>query len=115
MNARTPPPRGLRWTDAPSGRLIATALAVVSLVVSLYVGYRYVGLIDCLQSRDTADQTRTAAIAAATDAERIAQANLIATAGTPEAAGAREAVLRAYAHTDKVRAANPAPKVVPCS
>lgn len=106
-----PAPRGFRWADAPAGRAIVTALAVLSLILSLYVGYRYVGLIDCLQTRDTQDQERTAAIARATDAERVAQLRAV---GDPTAAN-REAWLVALRGTDKVRALHPAPDVVPCS
>lgn len=106
-----PAPRGFRWADAPAGRAIVTALAVLSLVLSLYVGYRYVGLINCLQARDTQDQQRTRAIAIATDAERVAQLRAV---GDPTD-GNREMWLSALRETDRVRAAHPAPDVVPCS
>lgn len=112
MNAyRQPAPRGFRWADAPAGRAIVIVLAAVSLLLSLYVGYRYVGLIDCLNARDTADQRRTSAVARATDAERVAQRAAIDT--TDETA--RLAWLAAIDETDRVRAAYPAPAVVPCT
>lgn len=112
MNAyRQPAPRGFRWADAPVGRAAVTVLAVLSILLSLYVGYRYVGLIDCLNDRDLADQRRTSAVANVTDAERVAQRTAIAT--TDEAA--RLAWLAAIDETDRVRAAYPAPSVVPCT
>lgn len=113
MNARTPPPPGLRWAATWPARAVSQLLAVIALVVSLYVGYRYVGLVDCLQARDVADQRRTAAIAAATDVERAADLTLIR--GGADPAALRAAAIAAREHTDDVRAANPAPPVVPCS
>ncbi len=106
------PPRGLKWTISSFGRMLSLTLAVASLVVSAYVGYRYVGLVDCLRERDTADQRRTAAIAAATDLERRADLDLIRLPATAEL---RAAAVAAREHTDAVRAANPAPEVRPCS
>lgn len=100
-------PRGLRWADAPTGRIIALALAVISLSLSLYVGYKYVGLINCLKTHATADARRTRAIADATDLERAADRRLLLGAG--DLAALRRASLDARAHTDVVRAANPAP------
>lgn len=114
MSPNTPPPRGLAWTLSPFSRLVQIALAVTALVVSMYVGYRYVGLVDCLSHRDAADQTRTAAIAAATDAERAADLALLRGAGTPDAPRLRDAATTAREHTDDVRRAHPAPRVEPC-
>lgn len=110
MNARTPPPRGLRWLEAWPTRAVVLSLAVVALLMSIYVGYRYVRLVDCLAARDAADQRRTAAVAAATDVERAADLALIRGGGQD----ARAAAIAARVHTDAVRAAHPAPPVHPC-
>lgn len=117
---REPAPRGFRWADSPVGRSIVTVLAVVSLALSLYVGYRYVELIDCLQSHAAADAVRTRAIAEATDLERMADRDLLEGPDGPSAKGRTGAQLRrdaldARAHTDRVRAANPAPDGVSAS
>lgn len=92
---------------------VAFVLAVVSLAVSGYVGYRYVGLVDCLSGRDLADQRRTAAIAAATDQERRADLALIRGEGEP--AKLRADALAAREHTDEVRRTHPAPPVTACT
>lgn len=109
-----PAPRGFRWADQPIGRAIVTVFAIVSLTLSLYVGYRYVGLIDCLRDRAVADGVRTKQIADATDVERRADLALLQGSGTPGDGGpSREELLAAAVaarqHTDRVRAANPAP------
>lgn len=88
--------------------LVALFLAVTSMVVSGYVGYRYVGLVDCLRAASLADQRRTAAIADATDEERAADLALL------RGEGSRDAAARAREHTDEVRRAYPAPPVKPC-
>lgn len=85
-------------------------MALVSLLVALYVSYRQYDLVNCLAERDAADRTRTSAIAAATDAERIADLRLLRD-GTPEA---RAAAISARDNTDKVRAAHPAPNTERC-
>lgn len=108
-----PAPRGFRWADAPIGRVIVLVLAVISLALSLYVGYRYVGLIDCLQAQASADARRTSAIAEATDRERAADLALLMGDGDP--AELRRLDVEARKHTDAVRAANPAPAAVPCT
>lgn len=107
------PPRGLKWTISPYGRALTVMIAVASLVVSMYVGYRYVGLVDCLRDSSLADKQRTAAISAATDAERAADLALIEGAGG-QAERLRNASVAARKNTDRVRAANPAPEVRPC-
>lgn len=109
---RQPAPRGFRWADQPVGRAIVTVLAIVSLVLSLYVGYRYVGLIDCLRERAVADGVRTKAISDATDIERRADLALLSSPGRPGNVSRAEllaAAIDARQHTDRVRAANPAP------
>lgn len=112
MNAKTPPPRGLRWTDAPAGRAIVTVLALVTLVLTLYLGFRYQRLVDCLRDNAAADARRTAALAVATDAERIADRQLLI--GGADPIELRKASLEARRVTDEVRASNP-PRSVSCS
>lgn len=101
-------PRGFRWADAPLGRAAVVVLSVIALSLSIFVGYRYVGLIDCLRARDAADAKRTEAIAVATDVERAADRALLT--GGPNPSALRRAALDARAHTDTVRAANPPPR-----
>ena len=108
------PPRGFRWLDSFVTRLAVFALVLVSIGLTLYVGYRYVALTDCLQRNDAADSRRTSAIATATNGERTAQRILIAADTPAEAAEARYDVLKAYDATDRVRAANP-PNTRPCN
>lgn len=108
-----PAPRGFRWADQPIGRAIMVIMAIISLGLSLFVGYQYVGLIDCLKDQARADAVRTKAIADATDRERAADLALIA---GPRPNGSDAGELRAESvaarkHTDEVRAANPAPPV----
>lgn len=118
MRPADPPPRGFGWTVAPFGRLLSFALAVVALFVSMYVGYRYIGLVDCLSDRDLADQRRTSAIAAATDAERridLALLRVSARAGTlAERERLRAQAVAARENTDRVRREYPAPVVKSC-
>lgn len=106
------PPRGLEWTLAPFGRILALSLAIVSLIVSLYVGYRYTGLVDCLRDQTLSAQQRTSALAAATDAER--EADLALLKGGLDLIELQRASIAARQNTDKVRAAYPAPPVKPC-
>jgi len=113
-----PAPRGFRWADQPIGRAIVTVFAIVSLALSLYVGYRYVGLIDCLRDRAVADGVRTKAIADATDLERRADLALLSSPGRPEGRSRAELLAEAISarqHTDRVRAANPAPAAAEAS
>lgn len=112
MSPNTPAPPGLRWLAGSFGRVLVALLAVASLVTSMYVGYRYTGLVNCLQERDLADQRRTAAIAAATDRER--QADLALIRGQGDNAELRRAALTAREATDRTRAEHPAPAVQPC-
>ena len=108
---RLPAPRGFRWADAPIGRAIVTVLAVLSLFLAMLVGYRYVGLIDCLRDRATADEVRTKAISDATDLERAADLSVLAgpVPGGPTGPQLREAAVQARRHTDLIRRQNPAP------
>lgn len=94
--------------------VVAFSLAVVSMFVSGYVGYRYVRLVDCLAGQALSDQQRTAAIAAATDDERRADLDLLRGAGTPDVVQLRAAAIAAREHTDQVRREHPAPSVKSC-
>lgn len=116
MRPSDPPPRGLGWTIAPFGRVLSFILAVVALMVSMYVGWRYIGLVDCLSDRDLADQRRTAAIARATDAERRADLDLIrgGSLAPAERERLRALAVAARENTDRVRAEHPAPVVQSC-
>lgn len=116
MRPSDAPPRGLGWTIAPFGRLLSFTLAVVALCVSMYVGYRYVGLVDCLRERNADNQKRTAAIAAATDSERRADLALLRSSpDARERERLRALAVAAREHTDDVRAAHPAPETEPCT
>jgi len=110
VNARTPAPPGLKWLGGPVGRVIAMSLAIVALGLSIYVGYRYNTLVDCLKGNDATDSTRTKAIAAATDAERVAETAWLQVddddASTTRTA-AKQEMLRTRAEVDRVRKANP--------
>lgn len=112
MNVRTPAPPGLRWAASPTGRAIATVLAVLSLIVSLYVGYRYLGLVDCLRMAAAADSERTHALAPVTDAERAAERELLKPGGPHKAE--LDEVVRAREAVDEVRRRYPAPEPSAC-
>lgn len=87
---------------------VAFVMAVISFMVSAYIGYRYIGLVHCLAEQALADQKRTSAISKATDAERQAERALLSGTGT------RELTLKARQHTDEVRARHPAPPARSC-
>lgn len=89
---------------------IALGMAVLSLLVAFYVAYRQYDLVNCLADRDAQVRTRTNAIAAATDAERIADLALL----RDDNPDTRAAAIAARGATDKVRAQNPAPSVERC-
>lgn len=90
-------------------------LAAAALLVSLYVGYRYTELVDCLNEQSLADQRRTSAIASATDQERKADLALIRGAETVQQQETlRRTAVLARENTDRVRATYPAPPVTPC-
>lgn len=110
MTVDTPPPRWLSWLDSSFIRGMTTVIAAFTLALSLYGGYRYTQLTECLNKQDISDQRRTAAIAGATDAERAADLRLLK---APSDEARREA-LAAREYTDKIRAAHPAPAVEPC-
>jgi len=105
MTLPNSPPHGFRWIVGTAGRILGQVLALASLAMSLYFGYRYVGLTTCLQESALADQRRTSVIAAATDVERAADLHLLRVGG----ASAREAAIEAREATDRARAQYPAP------
>lgn len=107
------PPHGLEWTLRPVGRILALALALVSLLVSVYVGWRYVELVECLTAQDLADQRRTSAIAAATDVQNAADYALLKATGD-DAVRLRQDAIVAREYVSRIRAANPAPPVQSC-
>lgn len=106
------PPRGFGWTIAPFGRVLAISIALVSLLLSIYVGWRQVELTECLKAQADEAQRRTAAIASATDLERQADLALIKGGANPGDLRAR--AIAARENTDAVRLAHPAPPVKPC-
>lgn len=110
------PPRWLRWADTSGTRAVATIAALVAMGGSGLLFFRLQDVVDCLAAQQRADAQRTAVIAAATDAERRADAALVAgpTPGGPDTAELRRLDIEARDHTDQVRAANPAPAVTSC-
>jgi hypothetical protein len=90
--------------------LTNAVLAIAALLTSIYVGYRYVDLIGCLAEQGAASARRTASVAAATDAERVAELRMLQN----PSAETRAATITAYEVTAKIRAANPAPSAQSC-
>lgn len=99
------PPRGLRWTATAAARGITTLLALATLAMAIFLGVRQQLYISCVGDQQRADAARTAAISAATDAERAADQRLLADPDAERVAAA----LAARQHTDRVRAEHPAP------
>lgn len=115
MSSQSAPPRGLGWTDNPTGRGIVTLLSIFTLLLTLFVGYQYVELVDCLNDHAIAAAVRTKKLSDATDAERTADRLLLAGAPTREdREQLRLNALRARENTDAVRRANPPPPEEPC-
>jgi hypothetical protein len=110
------PPRSLRWFDTDSAKAVTTLLAIVALIVSGWLFFRLQRYVDCVAEQQAADSRRTAAIARATDAERSADAALVAgqQPGGPSPAELRQLDIIARTNTDKVRAANPPPSLREC-
>ena len=110
------PPKWLRWANTSGARATTTVIAIVALLVSGYLFYRLNELVTCIAERQRADAARTAVIAEATDAERRADAALVAgpQPGGPSGAELRRRDVEARRHTDEVRAANPPTSVNPC-
>lgn len=114
MTVDTPAPRWLRWADTSAARAATTMLAIVAIISAILLGVRQQEYISCVANQQQADSVRTAAIAKATDVERIAQRKLIAATPSSNHEALRQAVLRAYDQTDAARAANPAPPPATC-
>lgn len=111
MSPSTPAPRGLAWLGGTAGTVLAYAVAIGSIVLSIFVLNLYQDFADCTAQAQRADGARTAILAPYTDAERAADRRLLL---GPEATGQsgaalREASLRAREETDRARAANPPP------
>ena len=90
-------------------RAATTFIALVALLVSGILGARLILFTQCVADQQTADARRTAVISAATDAERRADAALVAgpRPGGPSVSELRRLDVEARQHTDDVRAANP--------
>lgn len=103
------PPRWLRWANTSGARATTTVIAMLALFVSGYLFYRLNELVTCIADQQAADQRRTSIIAEATDAERRADAALVAgpMPGGPDGRELRRLDVEARRHTDTVRAANP--------
>jgi len=110
------PPRWLRWANTSGARATTTVIAMIALLVSGYLFFRLNELVTCIAAQQRADAMRTSLIAAATDAERRADAALVAgpQPGGPDGRELRRLDVAAREHTDAVRAANPPPQVDPC-
>lgn len=91
--------------SSKAARVAVNVLAGVVLVTQLYLLYRFEAYVDCVADSATVSAERGRAIAVATDGERAAERDLLA---TPSAAG-RERALQARGEVDRVRAANPPP------
>jgi len=110
------PPKWLAWAGTPTARAATTAIALLALIVSGVLGARLIAFTQCVAEQQAADAKRTAVIAAATDAERRADAALVAgpRPGGPDGATLRRLDVEARRHTDEVRAANPPLPLDPC-
>lgn len=110
------PPRWLAWAGTPSMRAATTLIALVALLVSGVLFWQQQVLTQCLADQQRADAVRTAVIAKATDAERRADAALVAgpVPGGPSGTELRRLDVAARQHTDDVRAANPPLPLNPC-
>ena len=103
------PPRWLRWANTSSARATTTVIALVALLVSGYLFFRLNELVTCIAAQQRADAVRTAVIADATDAERRADAALVAgpQPGGPSGRELRRLDVEARQRTDAIRAAHP--------
>jgi len=110
------PPRYLRWANTSGARATTTIVAMIALFVSGFLFFRLQQYVDCIAEQQRADAKRTAAISVATDAERRADAALVAgpQPGGPSGPELRRQDVEARQHTDAVRAANPPPNLKPC-
>lgn len=110
------PPRWLRWANTSGARATTTVIAIVALLMSGMLLLRLQRYVDCVADQQNADAVRTAAISAATDLERRADAALVRgpLAGGPDKEELRRLDVEAREHTDRVRAANPPPPPRQC-
>jgi hypothetical protein len=110
------PPRWLSWANTSGARATTTIVAVVALILSGLLGVRQQSYINCVAEQQQADAERTRAIASATDAERAADAALVAGAqpGGPTLVELRAADVAARQVTDRVREQNPPPRLKRC-
>lgn len=110
------PPHWLAWAGTPSMRAITTFVAMIALLISGILGARLIMFTNCLAEQQAADARRTAVIATATDAERRADAALVAgpRPGGPSGSELRRQDVEARQHTDEVRSANPPLPLNPC-
>lgn len=110
------PPRWLAWAGTPTMRAATTLVAMFALLVSAILFYELQSFTQCVADQQRADAARTAVIAKATDAERRADAALVAgpQPGGPDGTTLRRQDVAARQYTDAVRAANPPLPLDPC-
>lgn len=110
------PPRWLAWAGTPTMRAVTTLVSMIALLVSAILFYQLQSFTKCLADQQGADAGRTAIIARATDAERRADAALVAgpQPGGPDGKTLRQQDVAAREYTDAVRAANPPLPLDPC-
>lgn len=110
------PPRWLAWAGTPTMRAATTFISLVALLVSAVLFYQLQSFTQCLADQQRADARRTTVIAQATDAERRADAALVAgpQPGGPDGQTLRRQDVAARQYTDAVRAANPPLPLDPC-
>lgn len=109
-------PRGLGWLDTRTTKALTTGLSIIAILLSGFLLFRLQAYIDCVAEAQSLAGERTRAIAAATDAERVADAALVAgpRPGGPDAAELRRQDVAARNLTDRVRAMNPPPSAARC-
>jgi hypothetical protein len=97
-------------------RAVTTLVSMLALLVSAILFYQLQSFTQCLADQQRADAARTAVIAKATDAERRADAALVAgiQPGGPDGPTLRRQDVLARQYTDAVRAANPPIRTDPC-
>jgi hypothetical protein len=97
-------------------RAATTAISLFALLVSAVLYWQLQSFTQCLADQQRADAARTSIIAKATDAERRADAALVAgpQPGGPDGAALRRQDVAAREYTDAVRAANPPLALNPC-
>ena len=110
------PPVWLKWAGTPTAKAATTLIALVSLLVSAVLYWQLQQFTQCVADQQRADAARTSVIAKATDAERRADAALVAgpQPGGPDGPALRRQDVAAREYTDAVRAANPPLPLDPC-